>query len=121
MHFHFRFSLLQSAASSSCRIEVNLNHKLLLDKPCSSDVSLAVSLAESDGWHELEVSVLEPVYATVRTPDIAVTPFLSDVSPTLTGGTGLLLGCFKFRARRRGGRSSDGGTALLGVAFSRLL
>ncbi len=103
MHFRFHFSHLETAASSSCRIEVNLNHKLLLDKPCSSDVSLVVSMMESDGWHELEVSVLEPVYASVRPPDIAVAAFLSDVSPTLTCGTGVLLGSLKLRARR--GRS----------------
>ena len=35
-------------------------------------MSLVLSLADSDGWHELDVAVLEPVYAAVRARAIAL-------------------------------------------------
>ena len=58
-----------STPASSCRIEATLNHKLLFDEPCQAGVSLVLSLEDSDGWHSLEVAVVEPEYASVSERD----------------------------------------------------
>ena len=65
VRFDIRLFRPPNVPSGSCRIEVNLNYKLLLDEPCRSTVSIVVSMQDAEGWHELEVAVLEPVYASV--------------------------------------------------------
>jgi len=60
-----RTAFSPSTPASSCRIEATLNHKLLFDEPCQAGVSLGLSLEDSDGWHSLEVAVVEPEYASV--------------------------------------------------------
>ena len=70
MRFEIRMLQPPNTSASSCRIEVSLNNKLLLDEPCSSSVAVVVAMADSDGWHQLEVAVLQPFYASVRIPGI---------------------------------------------------
>jgi hypothetical protein len=76
-------------------MEVTLNHKLLLDEPCQDSFSLVIAMAGADGWHELEVAVIEPVYATVRFLTCTFSPFA--VSADGAASSGALLCCFKFR------------------------
>ena len=65
VRFSLRVAYSTSTPDSGCRIEATLNHKLMFDEPCREALSLVVSMMDSDGWHELEVAVVEPLYASV--------------------------------------------------------